>query len=181
MELLDKIELIREKTGVSYEDAKEALEASEGDVLDAIIWLERAGKASTHASHYETTSDGTSTTSVEMQRAQQEYREQSKRTGFGEAWDTCRSHIRRFLRAGIDMSFVAERKGERVLVLPVLIIVIGLFVWGASLWLLIAGLFLGFRYHIEGASPVTIDVNDAMNKAADAAESIRDDIAGRKG
>jgi hypothetical protein len=38
------------------------------------------------------------------------------------------------------------------------------------------GLFFGFRYRIEGASPLTIDVNEAMDKAADAAESIKNDF-----
>ena len=36
MERLEKVEKIREKTGVSYEEAKNALEACEYDVLDAL-------------------------------------------------------------------------------------------------------------------------------------------------
>ena len=32
------------------------------------------------------------------------------------------------------------------------------------------------RYHIDGANPVTVDVNDAMGKAADAAESLKKDV-----
>lgn len=37
---LEKIELVRDRTGVTYKEAKEALEASGGDVVDAIIALE---------------------------------------------------------------------------------------------------------------------------------------------
>ena len=37
---LEKMDLIRERTGVSYADAKEALEKSEGNVIDALIDLE---------------------------------------------------------------------------------------------------------------------------------------------
>ena len=44
MDKLGKVELIRQKIGVSYNDAKVALEAS-NNVLDAIILLERLGKA----------------------------------------------------------------------------------------------------------------------------------------
>lgn len=44
MEKLEKVELIREKCGVSYEDAKAALDACGDDTLDAIIWLEKQGK-----------------------------------------------------------------------------------------------------------------------------------------
>lgn len=37
---LEKIELVKDRTGVSYKEAKEALEAAEGSVVDAIIKLE---------------------------------------------------------------------------------------------------------------------------------------------
>lgn len=37
---LEKIELVKDRTGVSYKDAKEALEAADGSVVDAIINIE---------------------------------------------------------------------------------------------------------------------------------------------
>ena len=37
---LEKIELVKDRTGVSYREAKEALEAAEGNVVDAIISIE---------------------------------------------------------------------------------------------------------------------------------------------
>ncbi len=39
---LDKIELVKDRTGVSYKEAKEALEKSEGNVVDAIIGIEES-------------------------------------------------------------------------------------------------------------------------------------------
>lgn len=39
---LEKIELVKDRTGVSYKEAKEALEAAEGSVVDAIISIEEA-------------------------------------------------------------------------------------------------------------------------------------------
>ena len=41
MDRLEKVEKIRKKTGVSFEDAKTALDAADGDVLDALVWLEK--------------------------------------------------------------------------------------------------------------------------------------------
>lgn len=38
---LEKVDMIRERTGVSYEAAKQALEACEGDVLEALIYIEK--------------------------------------------------------------------------------------------------------------------------------------------
>ncbi len=39
---LEKIELVKDRTGVSYKDAKEALENANGSVVDAIISIEEA-------------------------------------------------------------------------------------------------------------------------------------------
>lgn len=41
---LEKIDMVRDRTGVSYKDAKEALEATEGIVVDAIIFIEEKGE-----------------------------------------------------------------------------------------------------------------------------------------
>ncbi|AJA48365.1 UBA/TS-N domain-containing protein [Clostridium pasteurianum DSM 525 = ATCC 6013] len=41
---LEKIDIIRDRTGVSYTEAKEALEATEGNVVDALIYIERNSK-----------------------------------------------------------------------------------------------------------------------------------------
>jgi len=177
MDKLEKVELVREKTGVSYQQAEDALEATDYDGLDAIIWLESNGMADTRTATFETGQSTVSqTSSLEMREAQEEYHQQSKKTKVGEAWSSFCNQCRKVLRAGIDMTFVAERHGQRSLALPVIVIVLGILCWGASIWLLILGLFFDFRYHIEGASPLTIDVNDAMNKAADAAESFKDGI-----
>ncbi|MBC8062167.1 MAG: DUF4342 domain-containing protein [Clostridiaceae bacterium] len=38
---LEKIDIIRERTGANYSEAKEALELSEGDVIEALIYMEK--------------------------------------------------------------------------------------------------------------------------------------------
>jgi len=44
---LEKIDIIKERTGVSYTDAKEALEECDGNVVDALIYIEAKEKKST--------------------------------------------------------------------------------------------------------------------------------------
>lgn len=39
---LEKIELVKDRTGVTYKEAKEALEAADGNVVDAIIEIEQS-------------------------------------------------------------------------------------------------------------------------------------------
>jgi hypothetical protein len=41
---LESVDKVKERTGVSYSEAKEALEFSNGDVLDAIIFIENKNK-----------------------------------------------------------------------------------------------------------------------------------------
>ena len=38
---LEKVDMVRERTKVTYAEAKEALEACEGDVLEALIYIEK--------------------------------------------------------------------------------------------------------------------------------------------
>ena len=58
MEMIEKVERLREKADVTYEEAKAALEQSDGDLLDAMVLLERQGKVrkpaqSTFSTDYE--------------------------------------------------------------------------------------------------------------------------------
>ena len=43
---LEQIDLIMERTHVSYSEAKEALEQANGDILEALLLIERKGKSS---------------------------------------------------------------------------------------------------------------------------------------
>ena len=76
MDILEKVEKLVEKTGVSYEDAKSALEKSEGDILDAMIVLEKEGKVqaprnSTYSTQYDDQQQYVSV-SMQVENARQE-------------------------------------------------------------------------------------------------------------
>jgi hypothetical protein len=46
---LEKIELVKDRTGVTYKEAKEALEAADGSVVDAIINIEESVNSEEHS------------------------------------------------------------------------------------------------------------------------------------
>ena len=46
---LEKVEKLREKADVSFAEAKEALDMAGGDILDALIYLEKQGKSTVPA------------------------------------------------------------------------------------------------------------------------------------
>ena len=58
MASLKTVEKLRARAGVSYEDAREALDNSDDDMLDALIWLEKNGKVEQpRVSRYSTDED----------------------------------------------------------------------------------------------------------------------------
>ena len=79
MDQLEKVEKIREKTGVTYEEAKAALEAAGGDVLDALVYLESKGKIKEPEVSVYTTETG-SDSSEEFRQAAKSYDDASKET-----------------------------------------------------------------------------------------------------
>lgn len=220
MEILEKVELVRERTHVSYEKARKALEACDYDVLEAIIAIEREAMAETAKAVEELLSekpvveDATEEPEPEVvvepepevviepeteaedepepavepeperdyaaekeaRRAASQAKREAAKSKFAAACNSFAEQVKRLVNAGLKMTFVAERYGERVCELPVLLVIIGLLIWGAALWLMIIGMFFGFRYRIEGASAVTFDVNAVMDKAADVADDIKRDL-----
>jgi hypothetical protein len=176
MENLEKVELVREKCNVSYEEARDALEACDYDVLDAIVMLERASEKTARfveAVPIEDEAEYESIPDPETGPAETE----GKTSRFGAAWKRFCTRSKELCNYGMETNFIAERNGEYVFELPLLLVIIGLLLWGASLWLLVIGLFLGFRYRIEGRGKVVDGVNDAMGKVADAADSVKQTVA----
>ena len=180
MEKLEKVEVIREKCGVSYEDAKAALDACDDNVLDAIIWLERQGKSTKQSANYTTESAAQSEVSPEMQAAQTAYQESSKKSDFSENMSSFWEKCKELFHKSVETKFIVTRHNEEFMAMPVIIPIAGLFLWGATIWLLIIGLFFDMRYRIQGAYPVVVDVNKAMDEAADAAGSIKKDVTDKK-
>ncbi len=177
MDKLEKVELVREKCGVTYVEAKDALEACNYDVLDAIVMLEKAGKTRPATASYTTTSQPTGEPSPEMSQVQREFHESSKKGSVKEAFGRFVDGIKHILQRSIEVNFVAERKDARIVAVPVIVLaLLVLFAFWITLPLLVIGLFFGFRYSFEGIGKINVDINDVMDKVADGAESIKRDV-----
>ena len=181
MEILEKVELVRERTHVSYEKARKALEACDYDVLEVEPEevVEPEPEVETEAEpavEPEPEPERDYAAEKEARRAASQAKREAAKSKFAAACNSFAEQVKRLVNAGLKMTFVAERYGERVCELPVLLVIVGLLIWGAALWLMIIGMFFGFRYRIEGASAVTFDVNAVMDKAADVADDIKRDL-----
>ncbi|MBR2836397.1 MAG: DUF4342 domain-containing protein [Coriobacteriales bacterium] len=179
MDKFEKAEKICEKTGVSFEDARAALEACDYDMLDAIVWLEQRGKTMPQTASYTTADAWQPTSADEMSRAQSDYERATSRPQVSQALGRIWEVLKRLARKGIDTTFVVTRHGNQVMRMPVLVLVVLLiFAFWFVLPALAIGLFCDLKYRFEGINPVTVDINDLVDKAADGVDNLKRDVKG---
>lgn len=174
MEMLEKVEKIREKTGVTYEEAKRALEATKGDILDAIVLLENQGKIQGPKMQVYTTVAQDS--SEEFQEASKADQKKSEKKHNG-AIKTFLNWCSKMIKKGCENFFIVEKGDEHIGTVPVIVLIVLLL---AAFWivlpLLIVGLFFGFRYSFKGEITKAVDVNTACEKVAEAAETVKSEF-----
>lgn len=162
---LEQVERLREKADVSYAQAKEALEYSGGNLLDALIYLEEKGAIPRpEGAYYSTRGESTASTQESRADVLPELVREEKRA---------RPKIgifRRIRYALLDNELEIWRRDQPVTALPVLILILLLvFAFWVTVPLLILGLFLGFRYRFSGPDLERDSINDVMGSVADGA------------
>ena len=159
-------EKLSEKMGVSLEKATEALQACDWELLDAALMLEKElGQAGQQA----WTSCGTTT---EEANPGQEAR--ARRRGVVEGLG---GMIRDLLNLGNRNRFEVRRGDEVLLEVPVTVLVLLLvFAFWVCIPLLVIGLFAGCRYSFSGEELGRESVNQAMDKAAEAVERVKEEV-----
>ncbi len=165
MEEFEKVERIVEKANVSYEDAKKALEESGGDMLDAMIWLEKAGKVkapSQSSFNTQQNSNGRYENVADAVNRSEGSKAKSVFKSIGEA-------LGKAFRYTIDNSLMVLKGNEEVIRLPLLAAIIALLIgWEILIIIMIISLFLDCRYKIVGKDNAG-EVNEFFDQAADLA------------
>ena len=177
MSTMEQIEKLREKANVTYEEAKAALDAASGDMLDAIINLEKQGKVKAPDNGG---SFATPPPKDEGRREKQE--KQEKQTDKGVSFSSLLGKFFRWcgkvITKGNIHMFEVRRHGETLLSVPVTVLVLLLlFAFWVVIPLLVIGLFFGCRYFFSGPDLDKTGVNKMMDAAANAAEGIKKDIS----
>lgn len=169
MDHYEMVEKLREKTKVTYEEAKAALEACDWDVLDALVLLENEGKVKQEEeAHY---------TTQEKQTASAKTASHAHVNG---------AKIRRTVTNVVNRTnknfFVVNRKDEEILRLPLTAFILLLvFLFHISLILLVVGLFCGARYSFKGDLFAKDTVNSVMDKAADKVDDFKKGVQDTEG
>ena len=170
MDKLEKAERLRESAQVSYEDAQAALDACGGDLLDAMVLLEKQGKTQTQGRGVYSTSYREQETYIDVpdQVAQQK-----------EAAPTLSKSLTRIFRTLIGFvkhtSFLILRHNEEWLRMPSWVMALGVLIfWKAVVPAVIISLLLGFRFTFE--SDDSMENTDAANSILSKAGELADDV-----
>ena len=171
MEMIEKVERLREKANVSYEEAKEALEQSGGDLLDAIVLLERQGKVkgpaqSTFSTDYEE--------QTEYIKVRDKVEEQEKSApSFGRSIGRM---IRGFIGFIRNTTFIVTKGEDAIFTMPTIVFALLLFFfWEILAPVMVTALFFGIRYSFEGEEEAE-KANSILNKAGDFAQDVRSEF-----
>lgn len=163
---LEMVETLREKANVSYEEAKAALEASNWDLLDAILLLESEGKIAPETASY-------STRAEELPPE----KEPAPHKGFHEGMKWLARSLGKLLRIGNTNFLVVSRNEKELFCLPVTVFAILLLcsVWTILIAMLIS-LFFGVRYSFRGPNLGKESINRVMDKAGAMAENVKEEF-----
>lgn len=173
MATLEQVEKLREKADVSFEDAKNALDACGDDLLEALIYLEKLGKVKPpvgggyYSSERTTNTEHTDTgeTTKEKENHGESFTDMMRRFG---------RFCARIISKGNNNYFEAEKNGKIVISFPVTaLVILVVFLFWIIVPLVIIGLFFGFRYHFRGSELGKESVNRVMDNASNTAEDIK--------
>jgi hypothetical protein len=191
---LEQVEKLRERTGISYEEAKKALEEADGDLLEALIRLERKNliKAPEADGYY--SSKGEKQESSDQN--QNTYKDTKPNNGgtrlsemFGEFFKWCG----KVFHKGNTNSFKVIKDGTTVMLIPLTVLALCLiFCFWVTIPLIFIGLVFGYRYRFSGPDLDRTDINKsvetvsdatlrAVNKVVDAAGNLSKDAKKNKG
>ena len=167
---LELVERLREKADVSYAQAKQALEYSQGNLLDALIYLEEQGAIPRPQQTYYSTQNITSPPPVTQVLVRQSVPKGEKE---GKRENPVRRLFTALRRGLVENELEVWRRQQPVTSLPMLILIILLvFAFWVTVPLLLFGLFLGFRYRFSGPDLEDESLNSMMEKVANTADDV---------
>jgi len=175
MTTLEQVEKLCTMANISYEEAKTALDAANGDLLEAIIYLEKQGKVSapTGGGYYSSEKIVDHCSGASKENSWDTHHHHNGKTFFKSIWKFCLKMIRK----GNSNSFEVLKNEEIKASIPVTVLAaLLIFAFWVTIPLVIIGLFFGLRYRFSGPDLGNNTVNNAMKSAADAAENLKKSI-----
>lgn len=182
MVTIEQVTKLREYADISFEEAKAALEETNGDILEAIVNLEKNGKinAPKGGGNYSTASESDKTQQEAAGTGAKQQPEKDS-ASFGELVGRFFRWCGRIIHRGNINSLEVSRNNEKLMSIPVTVLVLLLiFIFWITIPLMIIGLFFGYSYRFAGPDLGRDNVNKAMESVSEAAENFKKDVKGDK-
>ena len=171
----DEVKKLKEYANITYEEAKEVLEQANGDLLDAVIILEKQNRI--NSPEGVGTFNSNPAAAAPGKEGKTPGNDKTDKISFGDVMGDIFGWVRKIIHKGNVNSFEARKGEERILKIPLNLLAI-LLIFG--MWivipLLILGLVFGYRYSFKG--PDVNQANQELHKVSEAAlqavESVSD-------
>ena len=162
MDEFDKIDKLKQRAGVSYAEAGEALRACDGDLLDAMVYLERQGKVNTPEQPSYSTSSEEQTSYENVPEAVERSRTENSDPSFGEQLGHL---LKTALQKSLDNFLVVSHRGEEKFRVPILVLILAFLFFNVfAVIVLVVSLFFDVRYNFTGKDDLS-SVNKVMDEA----------------
>ena len=172
MDIMEKVEILREKAAISYEEAKSVLEQANGDLLDAMVILERQSKI--RKPETEIIVKEKSTESAEEKTTEQTDKE--KRTTADGRGNKVKETAKKVMQVLKNNSFRISRKEDTIFMMPAWVLaLILLFAWKTVIPVMLISLLFKVRYSFEGKDDMSC-ANEFMDKVGNIADEVTEGL-----
>lgn len=183
MVTLEQVEKLRQYGNITFDQAKMALEETNGDILEAVIVLEKQGllqEPKNGGYHSSKNEEKNQPNSLQRQKYENES-DEDRGTTFSELIKKFLNWAGQMIKKGNENHFEISKGDEKIMSIPTTIFAFFIiFMFWFTVPALIIGLFFGYRYSFTGPDLGKKNINDAMDSVADAAEKIKKDMKGDK-
>lgn len=182
MVTLEQVEKLCERANISYDEAKALLEETNGDILEAIIILEKQNRieAPKGGGYYNSSNHHKDSKS----NCHEDSKEKSNNTNgssFGELVGRFFRWCGDIISRGNRNHFEVYKNKEKIMSIPVTVLALLLiFMFWITIPIIVLGLFFGYRYIFNGPDLGKENVNRAMESVADMAENLKNEVKGEK-
>lgn len=179
MEKLKLVDKLKEKANVSYEDAKNALESTDWDILDATVYLENKGKIRKpsnsifYTNECKETNNKNEVINYYENKKENKYRSRNNFEGIFES-------ICKYIDTCNNILLEIRSKNREILKIPLTVVIVLLFF---TFWiiipLMIVGLFFDIEFYISSRKINTDKVNKVFSEISRNIKKIKEELKKR--
>lgn len=181
MDRFELMEKLVKTTGAGYEDAKNALEATGWDLLDAAVWLEKNGKIENRSARFNTDPEQQKQEEESVKQENTANEQSSSERRYSRRGTVVSGILAKIKNILIDNDLVlCKQSGEVFLDIPIwLAILLLVIAFWPSIFVLALVFFLGFRIRLQGPDIGSDKVNRIIHLIEQSIGSLFDRLKGQ--